>query len=617
MELKYVWVKNFRVFKNFGVNLCHSGEDCFKYDGKKFEILTKEKPVLHFGNNITSINAIAGQNGSGKSSLSELLIRSIATYDKGGVTFNQPFDGILCIGDFIFYQKDLLGIDAEILKQEGYKVLSFEQSPLFEHIGHEWSMNVDQVGFVYYSNVIDQSSGNLDEFNLKNISTERYLTYDIHYGPSNTYRHDLRIPQEHRGDEISDLESFYIEENYHYTKFVLNFPDFFPFKEPNYFTVELHYSGTNRYIIPSKYQSIENNIFNQLNYMDNQKIHSELDVDEVLFKDLQSKLYKLNLSRILIPEEKYDVELISNFVLNNSSEDFEEKQMILDLAETFNKILDKANYNHKYYPSYIKSNNEKSIDWRYYLMNVFYIDNAPETKELLKHHITKEEELLEYGYSFRKRCNNYFLGGGLSSGEKSFYSLFSRLYRVIKENQIDEGGKKNSLIIFIDEAEIGFHPEWKKQSLKWLVEFFNKEFVDVRVQLILTTHSPYFLSDLHTDNLILLKKNEEGISTIVNTSKMKTFGANIHELLSESFFLEDGLIGNYAKNKIDELIAFLNNPDEPSTFNKESAQQLIDIVGEPLIREMLQTKYNEIFQSDEDIQAEIQELQSRLKNKKK
>ncbi|KJF44263.1 AAA family ATPase [Draconibacterium sediminis] len=616
MELKYVWTKDFRVFKDFGVNLCHSGTDYFNYNGEKFEVLTKEKPVLHFGKNITSINAIAGKNGCGKSSLSELLIRSIATYNNSGATFNRPFDGILCIGNFIFYQKDLLGVNAEVLEQEGYKVLAFEQSPLFEHIAHEWRENSDQVGFVYYSNVIDLSSGNLDEFNLKNISTERYLTDDIHYGPSNTYRHDLRIRQEHRGDEVSDIEAFYIEENYHYTKFVLNFPDFFPFKEPRYFTVELHYSGTNRYLSGGKYQSVEHNIFDQLYYEYNKKVDSELDVDIVLFKELQFKLYKLNLSRILIPDEKYDDELISEFVLNNSSNDFEEKQSILDLTETFSRILEKAKYNHKYHPSYTRSNNEKSTDWRFYMMDVFYVDNDPETKELLNNHITKEEELLKYGYSFRKRCNNYYLGDGLSSGEKSFYSLFSRLYRVVKENQIDEEGKKNSLIIFIDEAEIGFHPEWKKHSLKWLVEFFNKEFVDVTVQLILTTHSPYFLSDLHNDNVILLKKDEKGVTNIEDISKKRIFAANIHELLAESFFLEDGLIGNYAKDKIERLISFLNNPDKPSEYNETTAQELIDIIGEPLIKDMLQAKYNGNFRSDDDIEAQIAELQSILKNRK-
>ena len=80
--------------------------------------------------------------------------------------------------------------------------------------------------------------------------------------------------------------------------------------------------------------------------------------------------------------------------------------------------------------------------------------------------------------------------------------------------------------------------------------------------------------------------------------------------------MEDGLIGRFAKDKIDELISFLNDKEDLSKLTSATAQQLISIVGEPLIRDMLQAKYDEKFQSEEDILIQIEELQARLKNRK-
>ena len=39
---------------------------------------------------------------------------------------------------------------------------------------------------------------------------------------------------------------------------------------------------------------------------------------------------------------------------------------------------------------------------------------------------------------------------------------------------------------------------------------------------------------------------------------IETFGANIHTLLSHGFFMKDGLMGEFAKDKIDTAIKYLN-----------------------------------------------------------
>ena len=67
LELKYIWIGEFRALKNFELNFCHSGEHVFSYDGSKLSITENKNSPLDFGQNVSSITTIVGKNGSGKS----------------------------------------------------------------------------------------------------------------------------------------------------------------------------------------------------------------------------------------------------------------------------------------------------------------------------------------------------------------------------------------------------------------------------------------------------------------------------------------------------------------------------------------------------------------------
>ncbi|MBK9557180.1 MAG: AAA family ATPase [Bacteroidetes bacterium] len=177
-----------------------------------------------------------------------------------------------------------------------------------------------------------------------------------------------------------------------------------------------------------------------------------------------------------------------------------------------------------------------------------------------------------------------------------------------------------SYIVFIDEGEVGFHPAWKKKYLTWLINFFNNQFHQYKIQLILTTHSPYLLSDLPPENCILMQRNQSGHPNQVAESDVKSFGANIHELLATSFFLEDGLIGDFAKVTIQKVINFLNDwriqKNLISERDKEFVKYVISIVSDEIVKFKLLEMYSEIFQNDTLIEEEILKLQIRIETLK-
>ena len=108
----------------------------------------------------------------------------------------------------------------------------------------------------------------------------------------------------------------------------------------------------------------------------------------------------------------------------------------------------------------------------------------------------------------------------------------------------------------------------------------------------MSTHSPFILSDLPKENVIFLKDGKQ-----INPDITQTFGANIHTLLSNGFFMSDGLMGEFAKSKITEIKDFYNeNKDlknEDSKFeskkdefkkNKKYFENIQKIIGEPFLQ---------------------------------
>lgn len=143
----------------------------------------------------------------------------------------------------------------------------------------------------------------------------------------------------------------------------------------------------------------------------------------------------------------------------------------------------------------------------------------------------------------------------LSSGEKQLiYSASSILYHLQNLDSVDDKRgliKYHNVCLLLDEIELYYHPDLQRKYIDFLLSVINKiEFKNITaINICMVTHSPYVLSDIPD---IFTLKLEDGKP---NISESKTFGANIHELLTHSFFM-DSTTGEYAKKKIKEIIEF-------------------------------------------------------------
>lgn len=151
---------------------------------------------------------------------------------------------------------------------------------------------------------------------------------------------------------------------------------------------------------------------------------------------------------------------------------------------------------------------------------------------------------------------------GLSSGERQIaYTLGNVLYHLINLNSTlhDVSIEKEHLsflkyhhvCMLMDEVELYYHPDLQRKFVKLLSDSITSMPLDniYNINITLVTHSPFVLSDIPQSNILCLQKGES------ESRQGQTFGANIVDLLNESFFLQ-GTIGDIAQSCINEVVEF-------------------------------------------------------------
>ncbi|MCR4798910.1 MAG: ATP-binding protein [Bacteroidales bacterium] len=182
----------------------------------------------------------------------------------------------------------------------------------------------------------------------------------------------------------------------------------------------------------------------------------------------------------------------------------------------------------------------------------------------------------------------YVSSSMLSSGELEFLNLFSRLYKAFTSENIPQ-------MIFLDEAEIGFHPEWQLKYVEVILDFLNafREAKNLAnpVQIVITTHSPIILSDIPKCCTMCLTKDH----TITDEQK-ETFGNNVFELYRQSFLMTNGLVGRFAQEKIRKLNEYIDSEiREKRTYSVLDEKMLnlqiqVDMIGDVGLKKYLQDK---------------------------
>lgn len=188
----------------------------------------------------------------------------------------------------------------------------------------------------------------------------------------------------------------------------------------------------------------------------------------------------------------------------------------------------------------------------------------------------------------------------LSSGERQLIYLMSTLaYHAINIDSVPEVEnrvKYKRLNLVMDEVEICFHPEYQRVFVLRLINMLRRMRLNEKfdINVIITTHSPFVLSDIPQRNIMYLKEGRQMTEDEIEAEGVTNpFCANINDILHQSFFLEKGFTGEFAKMKVLSLANYLKGEGNPKEWTAEKARAFIQEIGEPLLREQLMEIYKE------------------------
>lgn len=164
--------------------------------------------------------------------------------------------------------------------------------------------------------------------------------------------------------------------------------------------------------------------------------------------------------------------------------------------------------------------------------------------------------IFSYKIGLLDEFNSFSYMSQLSSGEKQMiHSTNSIIYHLRNLDSVVEGGgnvKYNYVHLCLDEIELYYHPEMQRRYLNELLNAIKR--IDLPningINICLVTHSPYILSDIPVNYTLRMGDSNQAAES------HNTFGANIHQLLHNDFFLENGFIGELSKEKIKNSNAF-------------------------------------------------------------
>lgn len=605
MEILFIWLLRYKNFEKQGFNF--SSEYIFNVEKKgpdNYELaITKNEsfiPDFFEKPNILNVTAIIGQNGTGKSNILEFIKTS----------FPEGYSSIQSQAIIAYRSSEDKDRKILLIPNNSFAVSVVQDDEYFEILKYPFDMPKEASGlfyqdystaeYIYYSNTFDLRAEVSNMAGMHNLSTLALLKADT--GEQNEA--ELYVSggsyDSFRANEIRRNIQFILSD---YTNLLENFP------LPEYLFIEVLDSDL-KYFQKDKNEDVQN----ALRHFEAEQSAKNL-APEIRFLN---KLYVAVFLNFLTTDREFAS--LGGFIKNIS---VETGDTIKSYITNFFKELPEI----KYQDSIPIDNHEKKS--KFALQFFEYIekllkkksfevtDNGSLNRSTIKYPVKPNalEELTHFLklYINLKGLTDFldFNWRNLSSGEQSLFSFISRFYH-LKHHQIQHEDLRKNMVILIDEGDIYFHPDWQRKFFKLAIDYLSALFKDHSLQLIFTANTPFMTSDLPKSNIIFIEKKGKRKVVVhgVENDREDTFGGNIHTLYADSFYLEGALIGEFAKEKINEIIRYLQSE---SREIKGDYKKVIDILGEPVLKRKLLEMWFNKFGDDK----EIVELEKRIRELRK
>lgn len=623
-KLLYVYIEQYGALKEIGFNLSSDFQITLSKDINNDNLPTfsihREKNAFAdlYDENIVDIKGIIGENGAGKSTLLRYLAFKANGHPEHDLYRQEQHLDIVVLLDIDEFNTPVIRVYAGNDWKLTEKNIKLYDIPFQLYVSGIEEINWDDIysfntSIIYYSNIFDTKQ-EATYNGLYNISTNFLIREDLERFTNNPFKLQ----------KVSELVAHSLRENTRRVSFALAFQGKLPFDLPKEMFV--YFNGGLENSISSALNDLKSNgdeIGKQIGEEAGKWLNRKRKIQTF---SLQEKLHKEYLDYLILNQltSKSDDTLNTFYpkykeyklkVLKLFNEVYKEKQGI---ANFYILIRTLENYEKEVNENQVSGLGDSSISRFIRHLELLDRELSPlfgnrdllfSTGFRLPISNTSYDVLVHYRNSLITTDYLSFSFPDLSSGELGFLTLFSRFYSLVDNLQIGSPDLLNNLLILIDEGDLYFHPKWQVLFLNYINEVLPLIFPGRNIQLIISSHSPFIASDLPGNNLLLLRKghSEDKLSfsetsalnkCVINPNTIETFGANIHELLSDSFFLEGAHIGELAKKLIYKIVDQLEGVDIPKPLSKDEIYNIINQIGEPWVKSRLLEKFDVFFNTD-------------------
>lgn len=585
-HLCYIYIYKYRKLRDVEVVLDHRFNYCMDRDSMTLSIERNDRslPDSFWGSNIWSLTGIFGENAAGKTSIIRFILDVVVegqnNKDVDGIIVYEQ-DGKLYVYHNKSYETELsLSIEhdqsievVDVCKSDERLSERLPRINTFFFMGHfspEFSYN--DLCTVGLSGLYNASEGYCLRNDLEKFanSSDPYMTTGIgSYLIAHLSQNNYRICRLLINEQLRNVLNIYTLPRY----------IFFAPNRGGQDGLKLNPIIREK-IIPELHRHLDppaiRGLVPDINEQKLRFIHFNLlslIADRLSFDGYQ---ILLNEWYEAYDESKGVFEQFQEFA-NSKSEGI--KDSLLSIHYVLLKLFEKANYNENTGLLYLDSIADKE-KIEYITDDVFRA----------RFYLTARFFDMHYGQDINATSCT------LSSGEQSCLNLFSRLYDAIELKPMQYDNHKAPRLLLLDEAEIGFHPEWQRRYVQMVLDFMRalKVVSAMDYQIVITSHSPLLLSDIpHCCSNFLRIKDGSTVNDRVNQNE--TFASNVFESYRNSFFLENGIIGEFAQEYIKNLEKRLGNIDD------ESVEDDILLIGDRRLKIYLMERRQECICQSESI----------------
>lgn len=611
MELLYLYIKRYDdIFENQEINFSLNYR--VEYTDGRLNIEKKDNNIKnYYGDKVETVTMVHGKNGTGKSTLLDLL--GMRIHDRRGNS-NMKQEKI---SYFLMYHL-----------YDNYFGFEFSDSSYI--VGSEKITNIDMHGKGIGDSLYKPWVG------LVFLLKDKNLIYETNFFKRWLERNDKNV---------ETIYAYIIEDKYNsrVNNDSLSEDDGEYIFARKYYMSGIRYEYLYRYLIYMKNKdgfhnfnkkiSVKNIIKDEIrlfrNDMDDETenyLNGKIDeLNQILNNDRDLSIFGEEQAEEDNKKEsflkKFYIELIEYYFLNrlcgwiwNRELEFrkidilkEEYKNLIAYIETQGENQDIEEYISilKYVLEKVDAEAERTVqtnEWNAILDILKVIQELPEEyfrnkrtisidcKDVIDRHVLKLLSVYDGIYKQKDIAGNIntidkvlqILPPEMSEGQRVFLDIISKTVLAVNEAK-----KGDNVVLLIDEPDRAIHPELARNFIDILLRNLN-HCEERTIQVVLSSHSPFIVTDILPEGVYAITR-EDNESTSIIEHKKDTFATNIYYLLMDTFMLKN-TFGKYSYDKIKNVVKKLKD-EELEDQDLNSIKSFIDKIGEKTVRKKLLELY--------------------------